>query len=69
MIVEFENTLRRLIIELIGAEDDSDYKISPDRIKKWIEKRNEESKRNKGVMFENRILYYSDFYDIKTIVV
>jgi hypothetical protein len=65
---EYENTLRRLIINIIGADDNSDYKISEERIIKWKEKREIEIKKNKGLSFENRILYYSDFYDLKTII-
>lgn len=68
MINEYENTLRRLIISIIGSEDNVDYKASPDRIEKWKEKREIEIKKNKGLLFENRILYYSDFYDLKTII-
>ncbi len=68
MINEYENTLRRLIIALIGSEDISDYKVSSDRIEKWKEKRDIEIKKNKGLLFENRIIFYSDFYDLKTII-
>lgn len=68
MINEYENTLRRLIIDLIGSDDDSDYKISLDRVEKWKEKREIENKKNKGLLLEKRILYYSDFFDLKTII-
>lgn len=68
MISEYENTLRALIIHFIGATDSADYKISDDRIAKWKERREVEFKKSKGVSCEARILYYSDFYDLKTIV-
>jgi hypothetical protein len=68
MINEYENTLRRLIIYIIGSDDNSDYKVSSERIEKWKEKRDIEVRKNKGLTFENRILYYSDFYDLKTII-
>lgn len=68
MINEYENTLRRLIISIIGSEDNSKYKVSSSRIEKWKEKRAIEVAKNKGLQFENRILYYSDFYDLKTII-
>ena len=68
MVNEYENTLRRLIISIIGSADSSDYKVSSERIEKWKEKRDIEIKKNKGLTFENRLLYYSDFYDLKTII-
>lgn len=68
MVVEYENTLRRLIITTIGYEDSAPYKISPDRILKWKEKRDIETKKKKGINSENRIIYYSDFYDLKNII-
>jgi len=68
VINKYENTLRRLIISFIGANDSSNYKVSPDRIEKWKEKRDIELKKNKGILFENRLIYYSDFYDLKTII-
>ena len=68
MINEYENTLRRLIINIIGSEDSSIYKVPLERVEKWKEKREIEIKKNKGVVYEKRLLYYSDFYDLKTIV-
>lgn len=68
MINQYENNLRRLIISRIGGEDDSKYGISEDRIQKWKEKRIIEAKKNKGVSYENRLIYYSEFYDLKTII-
>jgi len=68
MTIEYENSLRRLIIKLIGEKDDAPFKISEDRINKWKEKREIELKKNKGILIENRILYYSDFYDLNTII-
>lgn len=68
MIIEYENTLRRLIINMIGDFDSAEFKVSGERISKWKEKRDVESKKNKGVLIENRIIFYSDFYDLKTII-
>ncbi len=67
MIYEYENTFRRLILLIIG-EDVISYKISQDRILKWTEKRDTESRKTKGVLFEDRLIYYSDFYDLKSII-
>lgn len=70
MINEYENTLRRLIINILGGEDKDveKYKVTENRINQWIEKRNIEQKKNNGILFENRILFYSDFYDLQTII-
>lgn len=69
MTKEYENILRRIINLKLGTNDNSNFKISPDRIEKWKEKREIETKKYKGVNMENRIIYYSDFYDLKTIIV
>ncbi|WP_299326185.1 hypothetical protein [uncultured Maribacter sp.] len=68
MTNQYENTLRKLIIELIGFSDDTEYKISKDRVDKWKEKREIEKKKNKGILLEPKLIYYSDFYDLKTII-
>jgi hypothetical protein len=68
MVVKFENTLRHLIIKTIGENDDSEYKVSSERMEAWKNKREVERKKHKGILIENRLLYYSDFYDLKTIV-
>lgn len=68
MMHEYENTLRRLIIEVIGGEDTSPYKVTEYRIAKWKEKRDIESKSNRNILTEHRLLYYSDFYDLDKII-
>lgn len=68
LATEFENTLRSLIIDLIGDSDTSPYKVSEERIAKWKEKRDVEIKKYKGVLNERRLIYYSDFYDLKSII-
>ena len=65
MIIEYENTLRRLILQIIG-EEEAKYKVTEERIKKWNEKRDIEFK--KGLLTEKRLIYFSDFYDLKTII-
>ena len=59
--------LRRLILSILG-EDSSSYKVSTERILNWEDKKNIARKKNKGVLLENRLIYYSDFYDLKNIV-
>jgi len=68
MIHEYENTLRRLIIEIIGVEDNSPYKVTGDRIKKWKETRDTEAKSNHNILKEKRLIYYSEFYDLGNII-
>ncbi|GGZ48439.1 hypothetical protein [Mesonia mobilis] len=67
-IILFENTLRQLFIKLIGSDDDSNYKVTEQRINAWKEKREIERKKYKGTLIEDRIIYYSDFYDLRTII-
>lgn len=67
MINEYENLLRTIILEILG-ENPSEYKISDDRMSNWNEKKDIEVKKNKGICLENRLIYYSDFYDLKTII-
>ena len=66
MINEYENLLRDIIIYHLGL-DSSNYKISSDRIIKWESKKEIDLKRKIGIV-EDRIIYYSDFYDLKTII-
>jgi hypothetical protein len=66
MINEFENILREIIIYKLGLNPIS-YNITQDRIEKWNEKNKIDNKRNPNIK-ENRIIYYSDFYDLKTII-
>jgi hypothetical protein len=67
MINEYENLLRTIILEFLG-DNPSEYKISDERINKWKEKKDIEVKKSKGICLENRLIYYSDFYDLKTII-
>lgn len=69
MIQEYENTLRRIINQILGTEDNTDFKVSHKRLEKWKEKREIETKKYKGFNPEMRIIYYSDFYDLKTIII
>lgn len=67
-ITVFENTLRSLIIKIIGDSDDSPYKVPDARSEKWKEKREIEKKKYKDLLTENRLIFYSDFYDLQTII-
>lgn len=67
MINEYENLIRTIILDLLDDKPLT-YKVSEDRIKKWEEKKEIETKKNKGICLEHRLLYYSDFYDLKNII-
>lgn len=68
MINEYENVLRAIIIDILG-NNASTYKVSEERVEKWYEKKVIEQKKNNGGMVaEERIIYYSDIYDLKTII-
>jgi hypothetical protein len=42
--------------------------VSPERIEKWQDRKREEEKRQKFGVVEERLIYYADFYDLKTIL-
>ena len=68
MTKTYENTLKQVIISILGASDDIDYNISNELKRRWLEKRNHEKEKNDGFLFEKRILFYADFIDLRTIV-
>lgn len=68
LINEYENTLRKIICILIGQDDDSVYGVTNERINKWKEKREIDKQKNRGSQLESRLIYYSDFYDLETII-
>lgn len=68
MIQEYENIMRQIILSILGNDDSVDFGITDDRLNKWKEKREIERKKYSGVLTENRLIYYSDFYDLKTII-
>ena len=67
MIKQYENTLRQLIIDVLGDADNSDY-ISKEISDKWFAKRSNAKKQNDGFLFEKRILFYADFEDLALII-
>lgn len=68
MITQYENTIRKLILDILGNSEENIYKISNDRVEKWRKKRLIEQKKHNGILIEKRLIYYSDFYDLKTII-
>lgn len=69
MIKQYENTLRQLIISILGDSDESDYNISKEISEKWFAKRTNAKHKNNGFLFEKRIIFYADFEDLNTIII
>lgn len=67
-----ENSIRDFLefvfVRKYGSGWINRIKISEDRKKKWLERQEVENKRLSGSALESRILYYADFYDLKTLI-
>lgn len=67
-----ENTLRDFISDILTKKYGNNWiekcKISKDRIDRWSSRKTEEIKKQKFGSVENRLVYYADFFDIKTIL-
>ena len=71
-IQHYENLLRELIIDILynefGIGYENNFGITPERFNKWEERRTEEYKKHNKLINESRLLYYSDFYDLKKVI-
>jgi hypothetical protein len=67
-----ENALRDFIGDslekALGTEWESECGVTEERLAKWRERRLIEAKRQQTGVTEERLLYYADFYDLKTIL-
>jgi hypothetical protein len=67
-----ENCLRDFISEVMerkfGAEWPGKCGLPSDRIEKWKQRKTEEEKKQKFGTVDPRLIYYADFYDLKTIL-
>lgn len=68
MIIAYENLLKKLIIEVIGASDDTDYKIDADVKEQWLTKRKLEKEKNDDALLDKRLIHFADFFDLKIII-
>ena len=68
MINEYENSLRTIIILVLGDKDDASFGVTSERIDSWKEKRETEKRTQRNIQIESRLIYYSDFFDLHTIV-
>lgn len=68
-INSLENVLRDLIYRVISTDDDAaSLGVTEDRIAAWKARLEEEPKRRPGGTVEQRLLYYSEFHDLISIV-
>lgn len=69
---DLENSMRDLIEFVLSRKLKSPWqdnlKISPERRTAWSKKMGEETVRLRGKSLDNRLLYFADFYDLKTIL-
>lgn len=69
---DVENSLRDFISAVLWNRHKDKWVemcgVHEDRIKKWGEKKEEESKKLQSGITEERLIYYSDFYDLQTII-
>jgi Swt1-like HEPN len=67
-----ENVLRGLIQDVLretyGTEWSSHLGVTAERLARWEERRDAERKRRSGAVIEERILWYSDFTDLLTMI-
>lgn len=67
-----ENALRDFIAfilsEQFGSEWETKCGVSPERLNRWKERREVEPKRQEAGVVDERLIYYADFYDLKTIL-
>jgi len=67
-----ENALRDFISHTLERKIGTDWEkqcgVSEKRLEKWHERKEIEKKRQRSGATEERLLYYADFYDLKTIL-
>lgn len=67
-----ENSLREFISTILSKKFGKDWiehcQVSDERLRKWSARAEEEKKKQRFGTIENRLIYYADFYDIKTIL-
>ena len=67
-----ENSIRDFLTNIMAQEKGSDWLtssgLSEERILQWKERREVEKKKQKFGSFDDRLLYYSDFYDLANII-
>lgn len=71
-IRDVENLLRDFIAGKLESSEGANWTekcgVTPERIAKWKQRKEDEQKRQEGGVVEPRIIYYADFYDLATIL-
>lgn len=69
---DVENSLRDIIFLILKNKYGDNWMentgVSEERITKWQDRKEEEKRRQQSGTIEERLMYYSDFYDLKTII-
>lgn len=69
---DVENSLRDFISIILWNKHKEDWiqncGVTPKRIEQWENKKAEEIKKLQSSVAEERLIYYSDFYDLETII-
>ncbi|MGO8761129.1 MAG: Swt1 family HEPN domain-containing protein, partial [Desulfobaccales bacterium] len=72
ILKDTENALRDFIAFILsqknGPEWEANCGVSSERLRKWEERKDVEVKRQKTGAVDERLIYYADFYDLKTIL-
>jgi HEPN superfamily Swt1-like protein len=72
VLKDTENALRDFIsttlTKSLGGDWPTKCGVSKERVDKWTERKESELKRQKGGVVEARLIYYADFFDIRTIL-
>jgi hypothetical protein len=67
-----ENALRDFISfvlsKTLGTNWERTCGVSPDRFEKWEKRKTDEAARQESGAVDERLIYYADFYDLKTIL-
>ncbi|MBB6187008.1 Swt1 family HEPN domain-containing protein [Rhodanobacter sp. MP7CTX1] len=67
-----ENSLRSLIEHVLrlkyGAEWEKSLKVTPETVANWKVRREVERKRLAGETLDSRLLYYSNFHDLRSLI-
>jgi hypothetical protein len=67
-----ENALRDFISHVLSGQFGSDWEVrsgvTAERIAKWRERKEAEGKRQATGALDERLIYYADFYDLRTIL-
>jgi hypothetical protein len=71
-ISSVENSMRDVISRVLehayGASWFDHLGVPPERLERWKERREEEPKRRPGGQVDDRLLFYSEFHDLGTII-